>query len=81
MMLVLALGTQNSGSDVHATTPCFAAGEWNRPTRRVTRGAGVVMRWASIPTHRPITEGTERLQVQPVPDGGFGLPRRGRTIL
>lgn len=29
MMAVLALGTQNRGSDTHITTPCSAFSKWN----------------------------------------------------
>jgi hypothetical protein len=32
MMLVLALGMQDYGSDAQTTTPCFASSGWNRPT-------------------------------------------------
>ena len=49
-----------------------------RNTLVVTRGTEAVVRYArdSFAT----IEDIDRFQVQPFPEGGFGLPRRGRSV-
>lgn len=61
MMLVLALGTQAYGSDAHITTPCFACGRWNRPTRRIAEKISLACNTLVVThgTELVVTRGTE----------------------